>query len=167
MEKFKKRAKYIFLIFIVMIFIGIATTPSKEEQKEITKQEIKNLKEKLQKNSVLDVETNLYTIKQILEHEPNNEKLKNEYKKYTHLDNVAKSCRIETKKRDKASLHNPNSYDNQEYKRYGWVNEKVYIINSTFTGKNAYNVEFKYNSEYKCIIKKDGVTIEQNYFRKI
>ena len=43
MEKFKKRAKYIFLIFIVMIFIGIATTPSKEEQKEITKQEIKNL----------------------------------------------------------------------------------------------------------------------------
>jgi len=166
-EKFKKRAKYIIILFVVMIFVGIVTTPSKEEQKEITKQEIVQLKEKLKQSSKLDVETNLYTIKKLLEHEPDNEKYKKEYKKYSYMDKVAQTCRIGIKKRDIEYLKNPETYDNQQYLKDGWINDKVYVLTSAFTGKNKLDIEYKFKSQYKCIIKDDAVTIENIFINKI
>ena len=75
---------------------------------------------------------------------------------------------IETIEINKKFLKNSHSYDNEKCKYSKWINEQTYLVSWEFTGKNAFNVEYKFNSEYECKIRADGsAIIKQTYLNQI
>lgn len=154
------------MVIIAVFFFLIS--PSENELKEIEKTKMEQLSEDVIKINVLEVIDNFEAYEKLHKYYKENDEYKNKYEKYKQLKIFSSYCLSQSIEINKKFLKNTNSYDNEKYKYSKWINEQSYIVAWEFTGKNAFNVEYKFNSEYECKIKADGSsTIKQNFMNQI
>lgn len=156
------------LIVGIVAVIFFILSPSEDEKKEMEKTKMEQLINDVKKIPVLNVTENLEAYKKLHNYYKENEEYKNKFEKYKQLDTISTYCLSQSIEINKKFLKNPNSYDNEKYKYGKWTNEKTFIVGWEFTGKNAFNVEYKFNSEYECNIKPDGsAIIKQTFINQI
>lgn len=156
------------LIIGVVAIIFFILSPSEDEKKEIEKTKMEQLSNEVKKIPVLKVTENLEAYKTLHNFYKDNEDYKIKYEKYKKLDSVSTYCLSQSIEINKKFLKNPNSYGNEKYKYGKWTTLNTFIVGWEFTGKNAFNVEYKFNSEYECNIKPDGsALIKQTFLNQI
>lgn len=156
------------IIGVAVLFGLIAFfSPTEKEKNEKEKNEIVKLESEVLKIPALNINKNLEAYTKLSNYYKDNEKYKNKYEKYKELDSIQSYCLEASKDLNIKSLKNSNSYNNETYKFSKWISPKEFITNFTFTGKNAFGVEYKFNSQYKCEIKKAGTTIETIFIKQL
>lgn len=182
-KKPTKKKTNIKMVLLGIIFIGVLMAlfgPTQEEMKaqqkaerkikiEQKKEKIAQLLAEVKKIPSDNYEENYFGYKKLVDLEPSN---KNYVKKLAHykagydlMENICSTCRIEARKRNKASLNNPQTYKTVTYLDK-W-DKGTYYYQEEFIGKNAFGVEFKLVSKFKCTINKDKtINITKIFLRK-
>lgn len=162
---FKKMSyKIRFLTMGIAALIFFMISPTEDEKKQIEKTKMEQLSLDINKIPKLSVAENLEAYKKLHDYYSDNIEYKSKYEKYKNLDKVSSYCLFQSKEINQKFLKNPNSYANEKYKYSKWVNEKIFIVGWEFTGRNALNAEYKFNSEYECSIKEDGSSLIKQTF---
>jgi len=161
--------KRLILLAIIVVIFGLLS-PTPEEKKANEEKRMVALKVEVLNISKLDINKNLEAYKKLSKFYKDDNKYINKYNKYKKLNDIQTYCLAKSVSLNKGFLNNPNTYNNERFKFSKWLNENEYITNFEFTGKNAFNVEYKFNSQYKCKIidiENDKVTIETTFINKI
>lgn len=166
---FKKMSyKIRFLTMGIAALIFFMISPTEDEKKQIEKTKMEQLSNDVKKMNVLKVTENLEAYEKLHNYYNDNDEYKNKYEKYKKLDTISSYCLSQSIEINKKFLKNSHSYDNEKCKYSKWINEQTYLVSWEFTGKNAFNVEYKFNSEYECKIRADGsAIIKQTYLNQI
>jgi len=161
----------LFIAFLMAVF-----GPTEEEIKANKQIELKKKKEKIvqldaevKKIPADQYEENYFAYLKLVDLDPDNEKYQKKFnhykKKYEIANSIAKTCRIESRKRNKASLNFPQTYDIVSYIDK-WENGEYYY-QEEFMGKNAFGVESKLVSMFKCSISNgNSIIINKIFMRK-
>ncbi|KPA14504.1 hypothetical protein MHK_005291 [Candidatus Magnetomorum sp. HK-1] len=174
--KKKTDIKTVFAAIILMIFLAAIFGPTEEEIKARKQLEFEKKKEKI---AQLDAEVkkipadqyqeNYFAYSKLVDLDPDNEKYQKKLKhykiKYEIAKNIARTCRIESRKKNKASLNFPQTYDTISY--IDKWEKGAYYYQEEFIGKNAFGVESKLVSMFKCNINKDkSISINKVFMKK-
>ena len=162
----KKGMKFIGVIIIVMV-VALITAPSQEEKEAELKAEIQKIEKEVSSIPALEVEKNRIAYMKLSEYYPANEDYKRKHEFYKNLESVEDVCFSKSRKLNKDTLMNKDSYD-ENYDRVGkWVSPKEFITSSSFTGSNKLNMKFTFKAQYKCTITSQGLRIKQTYLKQI
>ena len=162
----------ILVVGVLFAFFGPTDEQIETEKKlkiEQKKEKIAQLLAEVKKIPADNYEENYFGYKKLVDLEPTNKdyvkKLKHYKAKYDFIESMCSTCRIEARKRNKASLNNPQTYKTVTYIDK-WDNG-TYYYQEEFIGKNAFGVESKLISKFKCTINKDkSINISKIFLRK-
>lgn len=162
MFKMSKKSKI--TLFVVFIMVAVISAPSKEEKKAQVIKEIETIEKSIVNLDKLNVSDNLHAYTTLASYYPSNKVYTSKQTEYQHLSNIEMICCSKSRELDKLSLKNPNTYGGESNRFNKWLSKKEFITSSSFKGKNSYNVEFSFNSQYKCTITENGNVEIKNMF---
>lgn len=150
--------------FIGIIFMIVFLSKDNNEQEKI-----ESLKATIKSLPMAKVEENYDGYKKLSAYYPEDKQYKEKLDFYKSRVDMSAECQYLAKRNNKSSLNNPSTYDDSlldSYLSIQWNSTDEYIFQSSFSGKNAFGVEQKFVTKYKCTYNNGKTSINQVYLKK-
>ncbi len=162
-EKFISKKRFLMIAVFAGSIIFLNLTHDSEK-------EINEIKKEIESTKKFDYENLYINYKRLSKLLPADEEIKKSVEKYERLDSFATQCKINAVAQDKKSLSNMTSYDSDLLDKNlieKWTDEKTFVYQNTFSGKNSFNQKKEFVSSYRCTITPEGLRIKKIQFKEI
>jgi len=146
-----KKNTLIALGAMVAVLIYVAPTP---------KEKTAELEATLKRVGELDVESQYYTLKELIEYKALKSKYNSKYKEYERLYALQNECEKQSRELRVNSLKYPMTY-HETFKNGKWYNLEKYLVAFSFTGENLLGIKTEFKKNYVCEMG-DGVSVRES-----